>query len=137
MFVIRLAVLIAIIAFFMPRDPESSARFMAQIDEVSAWAETSCDRNADTCQIASAVWNRVSTNAQYTAALIVDSARTKLNNDEIDRSSSIHIVGKAETADNARRDEGNARGNDAAGTNDDIGTLIGSDLGPAWRGTQD
>lgn len=124
MFVIRLAVLVAIVAFFMPRDTESSTRFMAQIDELSTWAQTSCDRNADACQIANAVWNRVSTNAEYTAALIVDSARTKLNNEDADRSSSVHIVGKS------HQDEGPTR-------NDDIGTLIGSDLRPAWRGSSD
>ncbi len=130
MFVIRLAVLIAIIAVFMPRDQESSDRFMAQIDEVTTWAQTSCHRNADTCQIANAVWTRVSTNAQYTAALIVDSARTKLKNEETDASSSVYIAGKAESASKPRFEDGTPR-------SDDIGTLIGSDLRPAWRGTTD
>ncbi len=130
MFVIRLAVLIAIIAVFMPRDQESTDRFMAQIDEVSTWAGTSCERNADTCQIANAVWTRVSTNAQYTAALIVDSARAKLKNEDIDASSSVHIAGKAESARKSLID-------DVAPRSDDIGTLIGSDLRPAWRGSHD
>jgi hypothetical protein len=56
MWFVRIAFVLGVAAYLLPREPEQQARLEAQTRAAIVWAVTFCDRNATPCAAASEVW---------------------------------------------------------------------------------
>jgi len=127
MFLLRIAILLFIIALFLPSTPEEKQQVYRSVSSAVENVQTFCVRNASLCDdvqsIAGAVVNRIHMGAQlvYDAAMGVEEEEPRWDGG---RPYPSRIDGAP------RREESRTRPEPARSTN----TLRRDDLDPAWRG---
>lgn len=127
MFMLRIAILLCIVALFLPSSPEEKQRVYTGVSEAVENARTFCVRNAELCENTSMMANAVAQRIYYGAQLVYEAAlgapadRQELNDQ---RPYPSQDGARAPRREN-RTDAEPARSNS---------TLRRDDLAPEWRG---
>lgn len=116
--VLRLAAVVAIGVSLLPADREKQEQLYERAATAATWTLTFCDRNADTCEKAQALWTDFSAKAQFGAKLAYD----VLTKDDGASDPAEKPVARANYRLEPPRQNGHRD------------TLRPSDLVPEWRG---
>lgn len=114
MWFIRIALVLGVAAYLLPRDPEQQARLAADTRAAVTWTATFCDRNATTCKTAHELWTEALAKGEFAMTLAVQTIQT-WNAPQTARDGPT-------TREPVRRA--------------DHGTLSETDRIPAWRGAR-
>jgi hypothetical protein len=121
---IRIAIVVAAGVALMPSDREQQQRLMQRASEATTWAMTFCDRNAESCAQAGALWKQFAAKAEFAAKLAWESWQGAQSEAGVAERGDLLARRKIEPV---RLDESQRRAS---------GTLTPFDMQPAWRGRQ-
>ena len=111
----RLAAIVAVGVSLLPADREKQQQLYTRAASAATWTLTFCDRNANTCTLASSAWSEFSKKAEFGAKLAYDVMRDNQiaspDNPEAAAPAFLQVFPPATP-----------------------GTLTEHDLKPAWRG---
>jgi len=114
MALVRTVIIVGAVIALLPSDRAQQERLQQAAVDAAQWAITYCDRNAKTCETASAAWETFKAKADFAAGVAYDVAMTHVFPATLDTASRPP---PAETSALA-----------------DYGTLTTQDLEPTWRG---
>ncbi len=127
MFMLRIAIVLCIVALFLPSSPEEKQRVYTGVSEAVENVQTFCVRNAALCENTSMMANAVVQRVYYGAQLVYEAALgAPSDQQEWDRERTYPSQGDM----HAPRREGRSGAEPARSSN----TLRGDDLAPDWRG---
>lgn len=115
---LRLGIIAAVGVALLPSDSEQQEMLYNRAALAAQWTVTYCERNAQTCTLASGMWDQFVKKAQFGARLAYDTIAEQISGD-----------GAEPVAQAANRSAAPSRGLET-------GTLKASDLEPGWRGAR-
>lgn len=124
----RLAIVLCVIALFLPSSAEEKDKVYRGVSEAVENVEGFCVRNASLCQEVGAFAGAVANRAYYGAQMVYEAAIGPGQGDQTGRSQERPYPSRFESQ--PRQDNARARSQPARSTD----TLRRDDRAPAWRG---
>jgi len=125
---IRLAIVLCIIALFLPTSDEEKQQIYRGVSNAVENVRTFCVRNAKLCDEVGTIANAAANRAYYGALIVYDAATGARPDEQDGRDGRRPYPSQFESQ--SRRDDSRARSQPASSTD----TLRREDRAPAWRG---